>query len=99
LAKICAFLLVLTFCAHNIFTDARRLRDDPVLATLEGPDKECSIHINQTVWFPETSQCETLLAKGKTKTVALAENSFFLTATFLIYQNALLRNQRFILEI
>jgi len=31
--------------------------------TLEGPDKECSIPLNQTVWFPQTMQCETLLTK------------------------------------
>ena len=31
---------------------------------LKGPDKECSISLNQTVWYPPTRTCETLLAKG-----------------------------------
>ncbi|XP_059471776.1 uncharacterized protein LOC132194488 [Neocloeon triangulifer] len=31
---------------------------------LEGPGHECSIPLNQTVWFLRTGQCETLLAKG-----------------------------------
>lgn len=39
-------------------------RNEPTV-NLEGPDKECSIPLNQTVWYPPTNTCETLLAKGK----------------------------------
>jgi hypothetical protein len=40
-----------------------RIRNETAV-NLEGPDKECSIPLNQTVWYPPTKTCETLLAKG-----------------------------------
>jgi hypothetical protein len=41
-----------------------RIKNESVV-NLEGPDKECSISLNQTVWYPPTKTCETLLAKGR----------------------------------
>lgn len=41
-----------------------QIKNEPAV-NLEGPNKECTIPLNQTVWYPATNTCETLLAKGK----------------------------------
>ncbi|XP_065338739.1 uncharacterized protein LOC135938753 [Cloeon dipterum] len=79
-ANLYAFLIVLFLFAMDLAkndkinmvepaarasTKGRALRQQTIL---EGPNKECSISLNQTVWFERTSECETLLAKGPCET-------------------------------